>query len=111
MYVSATDWEKLGQITASVYTSSTEDVLAFLLFMYAEISCFASVGHCNPKTIFSVYGVLDKPIEEKYRYAAYRQFVRWCRGYLGKKQKKESLSLLVLQLSLGKNLILLTLLD
>ena len=43
MYVSATDPEKLGQVTASVYTSSTEEVLAFLLFMYAEISCFVSV--------------------------------------------------------------------
>ena len=43
MYVSATDREKLGQVTASVYTSSTEEVLAFLLFMYAEISCFVSV--------------------------------------------------------------------
>ena len=42
MYVSATDWEKLGQVTASVYTSSTEEVLAFLLFMYAEIRCFVS---------------------------------------------------------------------
>ena len=41
-------------------------------------------------------------------YTAYRQFVIWCRGYLGKKQ---SLSLLVLQLSLGKNLILLTFWD
>ena len=41
-------------------------------------------------------------------YTAYIQFVRWCRGYLGKKQ---SISLLVLQLSLGKNLILLTFLD
>ena len=43
MYVSATDREKLGQVTASVYMSSTEEVLAFLLFMYAEISCFVSV--------------------------------------------------------------------
>ena len=43
MYVSAADREKLGQVTASVNTSSTEEVLAFLLFMYAEISCFVSV--------------------------------------------------------------------
>ena len=43
MYVSATDREKLSQVTASVYTSSTEEVLAFPLFMYAEISCFVSV--------------------------------------------------------------------
>ena len=69
MYVSATDPEKLGQVTASVYTSSTEELLAFLLFMYAEIRCFVSVfsslllylfgtlleylkGHCNQKNYF-----------------------------------------------------------
>ena len=100
MYVSATDREKLGLVATFVYTSSTEDVLAFLMFMYAEISCFVSVFSSfyfywnsfgilkgplqQKKTIFSVYGVLDKPIEEKYRYTAYRQFVRWCWGYLGK---------------------------
>ena len=43
MYVSAIDGEKLSQFTTSVHTSSTEEVLAFLLFMYAEIACFVSV--------------------------------------------------------------------
>ena len=31
-----------------------------------------------------IYVVLDKPFEEKYRYIAYRQFVRWYWGYLEK---------------------------
>ena len=31
-----------------------------------------------------IHGVLDKPTEEKYRYTAYRQFVRWCWEYIGK---------------------------
>ena len=32
-----------------------------------------------------IRGVLDKPIEGKYRYTEHRQFLRWCWGYLGKK--------------------------
>ena len=30
------------------------------------------------------YKALQKPVHEKYRYIAYRQFVRWCWEFLGK---------------------------
>ena len=95
MYVSATDQEKLGQVTTSVYRS-TEEVLAFLLFMYADISCFVSVSafvSCGKIQIYCIQTVYKMVLG------------------ISREKTSESLSLLILQLSLGKNLILLTLLD
>ena len=46
MHLSATDQEKLGQATISVYMTSTVEVLDVLLFMYIlflDSSCFVSV--------------------------------------------------------------------
>ena len=69
MYVSATDPEKSGQVTASVYTSSTEEVLhgfpvvyvcrdqllcqciLFILHVFGTILIILK-GHCNQKIYF-----------------------------------------------------------
>ena len=95
MYVSATDREKLGQVTASVYTSSTEEVLdqllcqciLFILYLYGTFLEYLR-GHCNQKkNYFSQYMEfwINQLRKNTDVYCIYRQFVRWCRGYLGKK--------------------------
>ena len=111
-------------ITKTKYEMMT-NLLAFLLFMYAEISCFVIVF-----SSFYIYLELFwntiRAIATKKLFFQYMEF--WinqlrkntevyciqtvCKMVQGISRKKnQSLSLLVLQLSLGKNLILLIFLD
>ena len=75
MFVSATEREKLGQVATTVHTSSTEEVLAFLLFMYAEIRCFVSVFSSFYIYLELLKGILKGPLQPKKKlFSQYKEF-------------------------------------